>query len=371
MAPEFFGLVTQDWPVRTGTSGGNGPTFPVRSIATSDCNAVHWRTLHTAANTINWTPLDTFVARAQAAGITRGCYFFYGTPTFLASTGAAVLGPYGGLGEGAYPNDLAQVTYFTQQFGIRNRTVWNGFFKYAQIGNELDFLTTPGISSFWWGTRPQWTDHAYTAYQGFKAGDPSIDILSPGTYDMSIATGFQGWIGISGTVNPTIKAYQTFDKIATHPYHARPEGYSGLGNTNGCTFGGLRLFDTYMLAAGSTVRNKVITEWGISSQIDAELTTFLATTSAFKATLMAKLVLSWLASGVEAAFLFSLGNNNNLSGNLDVVTLNGVLPDPTGTIAGWTRVFNAVAGKTLSQIGYYDNGAWAAVSSTGSTYYEP
>lgn len=364
----FFGLNTQDWPVRAGTSGGNGPTFPVGSLAAWDCPPLHWRSLHSAANVINWANLDTFVSAARASGIAEGMYALYGCPTFLASSGAAVAGPYGGLGEGAYPNDLSQLSYFCQQFAARNIGVWGRFFRQIQLFNEPDFTQTVSGGTFWWGTRAQFVDTLYTAYAAVQAADPTLVVMSPGTFSVTNGnTGMDQWISQAGAVNPGIVGANCFDALAMHPYHARPNGSYGLaGDIASLQLGGLLKFRALLQPLGKWPIDCYVTEYGVSSAADAELAEFNSGSAEYRRLLAFRNDMAFAAAGVKKNHIFSLGNAANLCSNLDSVTLNSVAPDTSGFKLGRAQAYAAMAGKRIVAAGWYADGRQEINWSDGS-----
>src|SRR5574343_107796 len=358
--PSFFGLNTQDWPVRAGTSGGNAPTFPVGSLASWDSAQLHWRYLHTAANTINWSTVDTFVSQARAAGISEGTYVLYGCPTFLASSGAGVAGPFGGLGEGAYPNDLSQLEYFCRQFVSRNASSWGSFFKEIQLFNEPElggFGAAPSASAFVWMTATQFVDMLWTAYAAFKTADPTLKIMSSGTFKLSGANSLSVWASTAGTVFPAKTGSDCFDAMALHPYHARPNGYYGMqGDILSLDAGGLLKLRTVLKPLGKWPIECHVTEYGVSSGSDAELTEFNAATAEFRRLFAFRLDMSMACNGIKKNNIFSLGNVANLCNNLDIVTLGGLPPDTLGYKLGRAQAYAAMVNKTIVAAGWYADG---------------
>lgn len=363
--PSFFGLCSQDWPWN-GTVAGTAPTFTVGRLSNYDNSRTHWRTIHTANNTINWTAIDNWVVNAKAAGIVKGTYVLYGCPTFLASTGAAVAGPYGGLGEGAYPgnNDatLTQLQYFCTQFATRNIGTWGKFFDTISIWNEPTFTTTPNGSNFFWGTRPQFVDMHYAAYSALKAADSTLNILSPGMFYIRNATsGFDQWINQSGTIYPTKTGKDCFDGIANHPYHSYPNHtYGGFGDLSSCSLGGMNSINGVLLQYGKSISGMYITEYGISSGVDTELAQFLALSAADRKKFISRLLMSAAMYGYKSFCAFSFGNVSNLIGNLST--------DTTGVIAGWQDAYSNMVNKTIVSGGWLLNGSMTVTFSDNSTY---
>lgn len=361
--PSFFGINSQDWPVRAGASGGATPSFSFGTFGTFDCNALHWRSLHTSTDTFSWADLDTTVNTAFASG-KEVIYAVYGCPTFLASTGAAQAGPYGGLGEGAYPSNLAQLTAFCTALMQRYNSGGVRKIHAVQLFNEPDFTGTPAAGRFFWGTRPQYVDMLWTAYSALKAADPGIICLTPGTFSVSNATtGMDQWINQTGTVNPSVHGYDCFDAVATHPYHVRPNStYGGFGGGfSGITLGGTKVFQALLSQYGKGSVKFYATEYGISgSASDQETIDFNAQPSEFKRLFIARLCCSAMLSGVDRLLLWGWGNASNLCGEL--------ASDPAGAILGWQQAYDNTVGKTLIGGGHFPDGRMSLIFSDGSSY---
>jgi len=317
--------------------------------------------MHTVANTINWGALDTFVSGAKAAGAVKGTYCLYGCPTFLASTGAGVAGPYGGLGEIAYPNDLTQLTYFCQQFIVRNNSTWARFFDQISLFNE------PG-SVFTSCTPTQWVDMLWTAYAAIKTAAPAMVVLSPGTFDLGSANsglfwGLGGWLNVAGSVHPTKTGKECFDRIAAHPYTAVPAGraFSGRGSISSAQGGGILPFRQAL--AGTSLVNAVydVTEYGYQSTTNSDLTLFLAATPAYREAFVQCLWIDAMLAGVQSMCAWSLDNVSNLMGNLRT--------DDPGAVSGLRKIYNACAGKTIiAPSGITATGGRFLTFSDNSTY---
>lgn len=369
--PEFFGIVSQDWP-----SVGTAPTFPFGRLSTFDNNRTHWRSLHTAINTINWTTLDTIVVKAKAAGVAKGTYVIYGCPQFLAtkgtvaSTGTDVLGPYGGIGEGAHPSSLAQLTYFCQQFAARNISVWGKFFDTVSSFNEvtLDPATVPGNGFFYWGTESQFIDLIWTVYSAFQAADPSLTVISPGFFrlDSLNDSGYAGLgyiANITGAVNTTKKGLDCYKGAALHTYYMVPEGklYSGRGTINNINYGGLLQYKA-LIAAGQAINGPVhITEWGFSHMANTWLSSLLAMPPEYRDLYIQYVHIDAMLAGVKSICTWSFGNIANVTGNLST--------DDPGVISGLRKVYKACAGKTIIvPSGITASGGRFLTFSDGTTY---
>ena len=365
---EFFGLASQDWP-----STGSAPTFPFGRLTSYDNNRTHWRSLHTATNTINWAALDTFVSGAKGAGAVRGTYVVYGCPTFLASTGAAVAGPYGGLGEGAHPNNLAQLTYFCQQFAARNASNWGKFFDVVSLFNEpgVGPSTAPSASAFEWSTENQFVDKLWTAYTALKTADASLLVLTPGYFRLD-SLNDSGFVGlgylatVAGAVNTTKTGLNCYDGLSSHPYEAVPAGssVSGRGSISSLEYGGTLMYGK-LVREGKAVSGPIhITEWGFTSGVTAALTAWLAKPAVYRESFIQCLWIDAMLAGVKSICPWSYGNVANLSGNLTT--------DDPGSISGMRKIYNACVGKTIiAPSGITPSGGRYLTFSDGSTYSVP
>lgn len=367
---EFFGLNSQDWPARAPTSGGDGasaPAFTFGMYSTHDAStALNWGAMHTAANTINWTKLDDTVSALRAMGVTKGMYALHGTPTFLAQPGQAGLSaPYGPLGGGSYPTDLAQLAYFCTQFAARNAAVWGGFFVAVQVLNEPEANDFSGSTvGQWWGTRKQYVNYAATAYVALKAAAPAITVLSAGTYKPATLA---AWSGETGDAGAGVGRYghQCYDAVALHPYWATPNHtYTGHGTLDSLSLGGVRPTRAALAQYGLQAIDIWCTEWGLDSggsraSPTAACLAFMALPADDRRKYIARLYIGAALAGLKNFFLFSYGGPF-LSG--DLVT------DTTGVILGIQQAYAAMAGKTWTAGGYYTDGrAWLSFMD-GSTY---
>lgn len=346
----------------------SAPSLSVKQWSNFDNNRTHWRTLHTASNTINWGNLDTAVANAKAAGITDGLYVLYGCPTFLAQAADnATAGPYGGQGEGSYPTDLAQLTYFCQQFAARNASTWGNFFRRVQLFNEPEGTSGPftgtnrGAGNFYWGTAAQYVNMLWTAYSALKGGDATLEVLSPGCYDMTV---FATWLDTQGTTGSATGkyGYECFDGVALHPYHAAPNGtYSARGDFATLPKGGVNAARALMVARGRQGLRFHATEFGFDSNGgSAIITAFLALTAAERKQRMARTIVSAVRNGFSTFLAWSFENAGNYCGQIG--------SDSTGVDAGFNEAAAAIAGKTITAGGYYFDGREWLQFSDGSSY---
>jgi hypothetical protein len=343
---------SRDWPIRAPTSGGNGdvdPIFNFGHYSNYDCNALHWRSLHTATNTIDWTNVNALVTAMQGRGVSSGTFAIYGCPTFLAQAGQeSVAGPFGGLGEGSYPTNLAQLTYFCQQFAARNISAWGGFWRNIQLFNEPEggsFSGTASASNFFWGSATQYVDMLYTAYSALKAADPTLVLLCPGTYNMTVLA---TWLSATGPVTGKL-GHETFDAVATHPYHAVPNGaYSGRGDFTTLAQGGLTTFRNALAPYGKSGVDFYATEYGIdSSASTGVVANFLALSAANRAKEITRRCMAAARSGLKTFAPYSYGGSQ----------LVGDLPhDTTGSALGYKNAYDGMAGKTINAGGYYPDG---------------
>lgn len=356
----FFGMNSQVWPV-----SGTAPTLNFGTFCTFGTKKLHWNALQTASNAFSATigDFDTTANAMKAAG-RKINFTFYGCPTAFASTGSGTPGAWGDNGEGAYPNDLTQVTWFLTNLIARANAIQDGIITSIQLWNEPDFTATPGGASFW-GTRTQFVDLLYTAYAAIKAADPRIVVLTPGTFDLTNANyGLNQWINQLGTVNGTKRGYDCFDAIASHPYHARPLGplYSGFGDMWGLSLGGILPFRSALKAYGKGNVDFYITEYGISSGYDQELQWWLnSTTAAYRKAFISRLLVDSMLAGVKLFGLFGFGPSQApLCGDLT--------NDTTGVMAGWAETYAACAGKTIVDGGFVSDGSRYLTFSDGTSY---
>lgn len=365
----FFGLTTGSttWPV-----SGPAPDFPFGRLSTYGAKQVFWGALHTASNTIDWTALDSLVAAAKAVGVQKGIYGLYRCPTFLASTGADVAGPWGELGECAHPNDLAQLTYFCTQFASRNVSVYDSFFDAVQLFNEpyLSASTTPGNTLYEWSTPAQFIDKLWTAYAALKAEDSSLVVLSPGMTHYGNVTSPIAGLGylstISGATNSTKTGLDCYEGVATHWYGLVPEGAAATGQTinswNGEEVDGLRVYAKAVsdsLAVSGPVH---VTEFAVSAAPSGQkVDAFLAATAQYRESWIQCFYIDAMLLGVKSVSPWIFGGGDSLG--VDMVN------DDPGVISGLRNIYNACAGKTIvAPSGVTPDGGRFLTFSDGSTY---
>lgn len=367
---DFFGLTSGStaWP-----TAGPAPTFPFGRLSTYGAQQTYWGTLHTANNTINWTALDTLVTAAKAAGVQKGIYGLYRCPTFLATTGADVAGPWGYLGECAHPSDLAQLTYFCTQFAERNISEYDSFFDAVQLFNEpyLSASTTPSNTLYEWSAPAQFIDKLWTAYAALKAADSSLLILSPGMTHYGNITSPLAGLGYLSTINGSTHSTKTgedcYEGVATHWYGLAPEGPAFTGY---CTISGWRGTEVEALRAyqkaitdGLAVNGPVhVTEFAVSANLTgAELDLFLNESTAYRESWIQCFYIDAMLAGVKSVSPWIFGS----SGLWD----DYLLTDDPGVISGLRKIYNACAGKTIvAPSGITADGGRFLTFSDGSTY---
>lgn len=325
-------------------------TLNASSVSNFQNGDTLWCALHTGLNTISWTDLDAFVDDAKAAGIESGLYVLYGCPTFIAQPAdQTVAGAYGFLGENSYPSDLSQLTWFCQQFAARNVATWGGFFKWVQLFNEPEAggeFTASG--DFFKYSATQFVNQLWTAYSAFKAADPSLELLCPGTYDMTVMA---TWLDTTENVSGFTKhGYDCFDHIALHPYYATPNpAYSGRGDFYTLNRGGIGKTKELLDVRGKTGVKYYATEWGFSTY-DPPVTALIEGLSdADRALIMQREILGAMRVGFSGLWLWGVGNAYHYSGNIGA--------DPNGVDAGFNAAAAVVVGRTPIDAGYCANGA--------------
>lgn len=340
IGPEFFMLNAQDWPTRTGLSGGAAPRVSFGRFATFDNQTLHWRSMHTGPGQYVWSEMDKVVAAIPAA--CRIVYCMYGTPRWLA--GDAVAGPYGGIGEGAPPTDIAQASAFMTALMTR----YGAKIEAVQIWNEPDFLPSGG-SGFWRGSRAQLVALISAVAAAARAVRPQTVILSPGcTLMINPDSGADQWLNAGGADH--------IDALSLHPYRATPTGrYAGDGDI-ASTPQALRL------AARVFPRGRApwITEWGVGSASHPMTLQFRALSAAGRRRYIAAMFLAAAAHGAECFAPWGHGNWSGLSGDW--------INDTDGVIAGWNDAYSALVGKTLAAVDERADGALMATFSNGETW---
>lgn len=334
--PRLFGLNTQDWPVRSVTSGGNGsspPAFNFGLMSTYGCNDLHWGRIHTADGTFNWTKLDTFVNTAQSLG-KEVCYVMSGCPQWLAQPAQqATNDPWGLPGGGSYPTDLSKIDQFVSALLARYNSVSKKI-QYVQLFNEPQFSG----SGYFWGTATQYVDMLYRTKSAILGIDSTMVVISA----PAISTPDEiTWWNAVGPVSGK-RGIDCFTAVGTHPYYSVPFGRSGRGTFLGLGVGGLSVLRKNLKLAGFVGEpNFYATEYGFSSNnTDGVISSLFALPPADRRRYIQQVFISAAVSNLRTLALFSYGNTfGNCTG--DLVT------DPNGVIAGINDAYQALVGKTI------------------------
>lgn len=361
----YFGLASQDWPVRGVTSGGNGdhaPTFGFGTMSTYGCNRTHWAFAHPSDGTFDWQYLDALVTGCRAVGCNNGIYVQEGTPAWLAQAGqAATNDPWGIAGGGSMPTDLTKLAAFMTAFANRNKTTWAGFFTVVSILNEPELNAFSGSTvGGWWGTAAQFVDYMKTCRDALKAADPTLIVAGPGTYDITVAG---TWLDALGTTTG-VYGRQCIDAFCSHPYWATPNpAYSGRGDQLGLKDGGVNRIRQLLAARGLNLPI-YCTEYGMDSggtkaSPTATIAAFKALTAAERRTYICRLLLAGARAGLKTLCGWSYGGPE-LMGDL--------AGDTTGAAAGFQDAYTLLAGKTLTAAGYYPDGREWGTCSDGTSF---
>jgi hypothetical protein len=366
--PEFFGINSQDWPVRGVSAGGNGasaPSFTFGTLGTHDCSALHWAAIHTADGVYDWSKMDIAVTEMQ----TRGGQMYvslYGTPAWLSQPAqSGVVAPYGHTGGGSYPTNLAKLAEFCTAMMARYNSVVRRI-KYIQLWNEPEnhtpFDGVAQTNEFWFGTAPEFVDTIATAYAALKAADPGVVCLSPGTYQTSA---FITWNNAQGPVTGKF-GRECYDWVAAHPYHGTPNyAYAGYGPTESIFQGGSRAMASALEQSGRLATTPiVVSEWGVDSASfasSAVTQAFVAETPAYRAQYYTRLLVASALNGDAMFLVFSYGNLfGNCAGDLAA--------DTTGVVLGYQNAYNALANKTITAGTCGVDGTFHLKFSDGSTF---
>jgi len=186
-------------------------------------SGVKWSDINTARGVYDWPRLDTWLAKAEAAG-QDVLYTVYYTPAWASSqpSGACTNGQLGA--GGCYPPvDLnADGTGTNQNFrdfisALMNH-VGTGKIKYLEIWNE------PNITGEWAGTTPQLVRMAQDAGAVAKAIDSNVQIVGPA--ETGDGTGLHGLQMNLLNVFLSSGGGNYVDVIALHGYVVNPEDVS-------------------------------------------------------------------------------------------------------------------------------------------------
>ena len=335
--------------------------------------------------------------RRNGAAVMLGVY---GTPRHWASTAAnpkysdyntagrwnAVLDP-AKFGEGAFPTSLGAVTNYVSMlvnrynlpggawYGAHSSTLGKGIQAWetwnepelpvngSTNGNSFGFGGRS--SNFWWGSKEQMVDMAYTQYAAIKALDPSIIVTCPGLVGNQLQRASR-FFPITGTATGKTGA-QACDAYAWHPYGCIGKNYSPWGtwahNVVDHPTDGITAIRT-MLAGWGLSLPLYITEWGMAEDVDsAQIAAFYAQPAAFRRSFMESFLLTCAAFGVKQVHPWHWQQPSLLKGN------SGAWPtDTAGVAAAYNAIAANVVGKTIVGLKVEANGPLTVTFSDGSTY---
>jgi polysaccharide biosynthesis protein PslG len=166
-----------------------------------------WADINTSSGVYNWSPLDSWVSKAQRQNV-QLLYTFGGTPTWASSSPSTSCN-YGG-GHCVAPADYTNWDTFVTELATR----YKGKIKYYEMWNE------PNDTGFWKGTTAQLVEMTNRAAKIIHAIDPNAEVLSPAATWKSTTA----WTWLDGFLTAGGGPY--LDGISFH-------GYTGNNDAEG------------------------------------------------------------------------------------------------------------------------------------------
>lgn len=361
---DFLGMCFITFP-----NSGNSPVGKINwgSHRMGQMPATRWATIETSAGIYSSTALQALddLITFQRQNHAKVHFGLYATPVFYASTAPhptygdhVTKGPWGLLGECAYPTSLSAVTSFVHLILERyNRPggVWFDRFgrylgkgiAYWETWNEPNNANGNGNSSgsggsgtgFWWGTNAELVDLAQTQYAAVKAIDPSVIVTTPG-FDAS-KTDFLTSVGsITGKTGA-----ESCDAYAWHPYNHNPAGeFYGLWK-NDILFGvnGVIPLRNKLADLGLGHLPIHINEWGVDhGTATADQIAWYAASTEFRYTWMARFLMTCAVYGVQSVHPWHWNITGGSYGNSGDWQL-----DIDGVQKAYNDVAKHVVGKTI------------------------
>jgi uncharacterized protein (TIGR03437 family) len=201
-APGTFSVDDVTFTGPGGQPVSGGIPWPVGRFGTLrlwDSNT-SWTFLEPVKGVWNWEPLDTWVAAAQASGISDILLTLGQTPAWASSNPNDV--NYVGAGAPAPPSNFEDWQDYITAVAQR----YQGVIRYYEIWNE------PNDPTYYTGTIPQLVELTSEAYAIIKSVDPGNTVISPAAY-------------AAGYLDEFLQAGggQSIDVIGYHFYDTPPE----------------------------------------------------------------------------------------------------------------------------------------------------
>lgn len=381
-----MGMALVSTPATTNRTGRitNSPIgkINVKCNRMSQAFTTRWSFFETSAGVYDSSrlaELDALISFNRANGI-NVIFGLYGTPTFYANNVAnnpnfpdsVTRGPWGDLGEGAFPsnlnnaanaNGLTALTNFVNMIMTRYNTAGGAWgaansgngqsnfvrygrgIRYWETGNEPAFSGNGNVTGvngngagFWWGTAAQLSDYCYTQYAAVKAIDSGCIVLCPG-FSPSGAGTLTTHFSTVGTVTGKTGA-ESCDWYNYHQY-----GYATLGMTlesaNRNFISGPAGIQTFknVVSAGGWNRPFAITEEGLDESWPTTTTTaFENATPTYRYQWYARRFMHFAAFGCQSIhpWNWASGNNSNSANWQDDTEIQRAYNEAQSKLSGKT-----------------------------------
>ena len=297
-----------------------------------------------AADTYNWTSLDTWVNTHFAAG-RRTVYTIYGTPDYLKTS--STLDAYNQSGGASVPSDSAVGYPALQAFvtALINRyndgTPSGRKIHMIEAWNEPDF--DGNESGFWWGTAPQMVDMSRAIVLARNASvDTGVKVLSPGIVDGAFPPGgiLDTFLGASSAMEPATKGKDWLDEVALHLYN---NGYGKYWTAHSDV--SINNMKTILASHGLSARPWHVSEEGVDWRLPVDTDIWPSMSDAQRGLWQARHVVLQGLLGAQTVCLYA--HDNELSGDFRKPALAAAIH----------RVHTEVAGKTITSAQFRFDGS--------------
>jgi hypothetical protein len=358
--------------------------LPVGTVRLSQQIETRWSTIETAPGVYSeaaLAALDSIITfqRQNNVAVYMG---LYGTPVFYAGSTPnptyadnVTKGPWNALvGECANPTSLSAVSEFVALLlnrynkaggawfdsygetlgpGIQAWETWNEpNMSSLSLGNLNSTGSGWKSSSFYWGTKEQLVDLAYTQYAAIKSIDTSVVITSPGFSNLAPQLLAKVFLETVGAVTGKTGA-ESCDALAWHPYEHNPPGYKYGSWTNDIIYGTAGIANmSAVQELLSTNKDLWMSEFGVDGGgVSTTVQSWYAEPADFRRTWMLRFLMVSSALGVKTVCPWHWQQTSDTQGNS-----GDWQGDTLGVQAAYRDFYANVVGKTIATCRYVMGG---------------
>lgn len=337
-----------------------------------------WSDIETSAGVYSaaaLAALDSMITFQRQNG-KHVCFGVYGTPRFYADnttphptiTDFNATGPWGGLGECAYPTSLTALANYTTLIINRYNKPGGAWYdaNFATLGkgiqswepwNEPAFANV-NTTGFFWGTAVQMVDMCATQYDVIQSLDNTIIFSSPGFSGTGAGKTF-----LTTTGSTARTGFQVSQRFSWHPYNRVPLNMTYKRYNGDILYGGNGILDIQQYMRDNNVKLPLwITEWGLEAgATNPDIEAWYAEPPEFRYKWIGRTVFGMMLAGVDVWCPW----------HWDITGSTGSAGNYQNDINGVQAIFNYLAaeaaGRTFVDGGYTSTGEVYGVRSDGVT----